>query len=329
MNGDEGLDPAQEAEALTRKKERLVRLCGPLMIKALEDPATIEVMLNPDGSLWHEKLGDSHPQKIGAIDPHYGLSIIRQVAGILRRDVHALLEAKWPLDGSRFAGQIPPVVPGPTFAIRKHASRVFTLDQYVENGIMTQRHADVLSQALAARRNILVAGGTSSGKTTLLNALIAESVKQRPYDRFIIIEDTPELQCTAEDAVRYQTVHDNDPARRVTLSDLVETSLRMRPDRILVGEVRNKYALDMCNAWNTGHEGGLASIHANNAVDTLHRLKVLMRMHPDAQGLDLDDYISRVVHVIAHIAREDGSRKLRSIVRVGGYGQNGYLLENL
>ena len=161
------------------------------------------------------------------------------------------------------------MVAAPAFAIRKPAVAVFNLDDYVEAGIMLPEQAVLLRQAVEQRRNVLVAGGTSSGKTTLVNALLAEVAKTS--DRVILIEDTRELQCQAQNLVALRT---KDSV--ASLSDLVRSSLRLRPDRIPIGEVRGSEALDLLKAWGTGHPGGIGTIHAGSALGALRRLEQLI-----------------------------------------------------
>ncbi len=186
-----------------------------------------------------------------------------------------------PLDGSRFAGKLPPIVSFPTFAIRKKALAIVTLDQYALAGSITPRQCAILKNAIAMHRNILVTGGTGSGKTTLINAIIHHMVVLDPAERIFIIEDTGEIQCAAENCVQYHM------SLEVPMTALLRTTLRMRPDRILVGEVRGAEALDLSDAWNTGHEGGAATLHANNAQAGLARLKSLITRNPSApQGIE-------------------------------------------
>lgn len=267
-----------------RQLEKLQRDFGQVFLAALADPETVEILLNPDGTLWQERLGEK-PVQIGSMTRARAESVLRTIAACVRTTItrdKPTIECELPLDGSRFAGQIPPVVPAPTFAVRKPASRVFTLDQYVEAGILTPKEKDFLCSAVRDHRNVLVTGGTGSGKTTFVNSLIGEVTTQYPAERLIIIEDTGELQCAAANYVQYHT----SPER--TMTDLVRTSLRMRPDRILVGEVRGPEALDLFDllmAWNTGHEGGIATLHANNAVAGLARLVTLVSMNPPCATL--------------------------------------------
>lgn len=304
-----------------RAKKKLERDMGPELLSILNDPKTVEIMLNADGKLWLERLGEPMAC-IGTLRVAKAQAIIETVAGYHGKEVtHAkpILEGEWPLDGSRFAGQLPPVVPAPTFAIRKKAVAIFTLDQYVECGIMTAQQRIILIAAVRAHRNILVIGGTGSGKTTLVNAIIHEMVIQNPAERIVIIEDTGEIQCAAENYVQYHT------SIEVNMTALLKATMRMRPDRILVGEVRGPEALDLLMAWNTGHEGGAATLHANNAKAGLDRLAMLISMHPDSPK-PIEPLIGDAVHMIVHIARtSDGSRRIQEILEISGFANGQYI----
>src|SRR5260370_3843304 len=206
-----------------------------------------------------------------------GERIVRLVAHHVGAEVHPgspRVSAELPESGERFEGLLPPVVAAPAFAIRKPAVAVFTLEDYVAAGIMSVGQAETLRAAVADRQNILVAGGTSTGKTTLTNALLAEVAKTA--DRVVLIEDTRELQCKAPNLVALRT---KDGV--ASLSDLVRSSLRLRPDRIPLGEVRGAEALDLLKAWGTGHPGGIGTIHAGSALGALRRLE---RIIPAALG---------------------------------------------
>jgi P-type conjugative transfer ATPase TrbB len=281
-------------------------------------------MLNADGKLWQERLGE--PMKcIASMRMAQAQAIIETVAGYHGKEVtrqKPILEGELPLDGSRFAGQLPPVVPAPTFAIRKRAVAIFTLAQYVEDGVMTAGQRDALIEAIRAHRNILVVGGTGSGKTTLVNAIINQMVVQDPAERVILIEDTGEIQCAAANYVQYHTSID------VNMTTLLRSALRMRPDRILVGEVRGPEALDLLMAWNTGHEGGAATLHANNARAGLDRLAMLISMHPDSPR-PIEPLIAEAVHVVVHIARFEGQRRVQEILAVSGFDGHRYLTHAL
>lgn len=318
---------SEHSEAISikeRARRKLERDMGPVLLAALNDPRTVEIMLNADGKLWQERLGE--PMKcIASMRMAQAQAIIETVAGYHGKEVtrqKPILEGELPLDGSRFAGQLPPVVPAPTFAIRKRAVAIFTLAQYVEDGVMTAGQRDALVEAIRAHRNILVVGGTGSGKTTLVNAIISQMVVQDPAERVILIEDTGEIQCAAANYVQYHTSID------VNMTTLLRSALRMRPDRILVGEVRGPEALDLLMAWNTGHEGGAATLHANNARAGLDRLAMLISMHPDSPR-PIEPLIAEAVHVVVHIARFEGQRRVQEILAVSGFDGHRYLTHAL
>ena len=210
------------------------------------------------------------------------------------------------------------MVQKPTFAIRKKAVSVFTLAQYLEQKIMTVAQAEAIKKAVINHRNILVIGGTGSGKTTLVNAIIQEMVECNPTERICIIEDTGEIQCTAENCVQYHTTLE------VTMTILLKTILRMRPDRILVGEVRGPEALDLLDAWNTGREGGAATLHANDEISALSRLKSLITRNSAAPS-DIEPLIAEAVHTIVHIARTPEGRAVQGIINVSGFENGKYI----
>ncbi len=231
------------SESQARGISMLRTAMGPAIAGHLADPAVVEVMLNPDGRLWIDRLSEGLSDTGETITPADAERIVRLVAHHVGAEVHDAaprVSAELPT-GERFEGLLPPVVTAPSFAIRKPAVAVFTLDDYVEAGIMTEGQARFLREAVAARKNILVAGGTSTGKTTLVNALLAEVAKTG--DRVVLIEDTRELQCAAPNLVSLRT---RDGI--VTLSELVRSALRLRPDRIPIGEVRGPEALDLLKA---------------------------------------------------------------------------------
>jgi len=307
-----------------RAKRKLERDMGPLLMAALNDPKTIEIMLNADGKLWQERLGEEMVC-IGTLRVAQSEAIIKTIAGFHGKEItksNPILEGELPLDGSRFAGQLPPIVPYPIFAIRKKAVAIFTLEQYVEAQIMTPAQYKILKSAVANHRNILVIGGTGSGKTTLVNAIINEMVVCDPTERIFIIEDTGEIQCAAENFVQYHTTID------VPMTALLKTTLRMRPDRILVGEVRGPEALDLLDAWNTGHEGGAATLHANNAAAGLARLKSLITRNKSAPS-EIEPLIGEVVHVVVHIARTMDGRRIQEIIEVSGYADGRYITKTM
>lgn len=249
---------------------------GPGIATWLEDASVAEVMLNPDGRLWLDRLDGGLVDTDAKLSAADGERIIRLVAHHVGIEVHTgqpRLSAELPGSGERFEALLPPLVSAPVFAIRKPAGALFRLDDYVAAGVLSAAQADVLRQAVAMRRNILVAGGTSTGKTTLVNALLAEEVLGG--ERIILIEDTRELRCAVPNLVALRT---RDGV--ATLADLVRTALRLRPDRILIGEVRGGEALDLVKAWGTGHPGGIGTLHAGSALGALRRLEQLIQEPP-------------------------------------------------
>lgn len=317
-----------ESEDFSSLKERanrkLERDMGPVLLAALHDPKTVEIMLNADGRLWQERLGEAM-KSIGELRPAQGEAIIRTVASCLGKTITAampIVEGELPLDGSRFAGQLAPIVIAPTFAIRKKAISIFTMEQYLEAGIMSRAHYTAIKAAVKAHRNILINGGTGSGKTTLLNAIISDMVLCDPVERVCIIEDTGEIQCAAENYVQYHTTLE------VTMTALLKVILRMRPDRILVGEVRGAEALDLLDAWNTGHEGGAATLHANNSLAALTRLKSLISRN-EAAPSDIEPLIGEAVHMVISIARANDGRRVQEVLEISGYENGRYLIKNI
>jgi type IV secretion system protein VirB11 len=289
---------------------------GPAIAAFLEDPAIVEVMLNPDGRLWIDRLSTGLADTGERLSAADGERIVRLVAHHVGAEVHAgapRVSAELPETGERFEGLLPPVVAAPAFAIRKPAVAVFTLDDYVAAGIMTPAQAVVLRRAVAERRNILVAGGTSTGKTTLTNALLSEVAKTA--DRVVLIEDTRELQCQAPNLVALRT---KDGV--VSLSDLVRSSLRLRPDRIPIGEVRGPEALDLLKAWGTGHPGGIGTIHAGTGIGALRRLEQLIQ---EAVITVPRALIAETINVVVVLTGRGSQRRLAELVQVTGLGQAG------
>lgn len=307
---------AHNPEGLTRGVRMLRTALGPVISRLLDDPAVVEVMLNPDGRLWVDRLSDGLGATGERLVPGDGERIIRLVAHHIGAEVHAgapRLSAELPGTGERFEGLLPPVVAAPTFAIRKPAVAVFTLDDYVAAGIMSAPQAEALRHGIASRANILVAGGTSTGKTTLTNALLAEVAKTS--ERVILIEDTRELQCTAPNLVAMRTKDGI-----ASLSDLIRSSLRMRPDRIPIGEVRGAEALDLLKAWGTGHPGGIGTIHAGTAMGTLRRLEQLIQ---EAVVTVPRALIAETINLIAVLTGRGAARRLSELARVEGLGPDG------
>ena len=313
----------ESTEKQARVREKLLRELGPNIREALADPLVIEVVLNPDGKLWVERLGEEM-QVVGAMASSNAESLMATIASSLSTTItreRPVLEGELPTDGSRFEGMIPPVVVRPSFAIRKKASRVFSLAEYVRKGIMTESQRLGIVDAVKSRRNILVVGGTGTGKTTLLNAIILVISEVSPEHRVVIIEDTVELQCSSKNVVQLRT------SDTVTMQGLLRVTMRLRPDRILVGEVRGAEALALLKAWNTGHPGGLATVHANDASSGLLRIKQLIE--EGLQGGKADpEVIAEAVGLVVVIQKTSVApgRRVSEMVRVEGYESGAYVL---
>ena len=305
-----------KSEGLARGARMLRTALGPAIANFLEDASVVEVMLNPDGRIWIDRLSEGLADTGERLSPADGERIVRLVAHHVGAEVHAgspRVSAELPETGERFEGLLPPVVSAPAFAIRKPAVAVFTLDDYVGAGIMSATQAEALRGGVAGRANILVAGGTSTGKTTLTNALLAEVAKTS--DRVVIIEDTRELQCAAPNLVAMRT---KDGV--ASLSDLVRSSLRLRPDRIPVGEVRGAEALDLLKAWGTGHPGGVGTIHAGSAIGALRRMEQLIQ---EAVVTVPRALIAETIDLIAVLSGRGAARRLAELARVEGLGPDG------
>ncbi|CAN7712016.1 P-type conjugative transfer ATPase TrbB [Aminobacter sp. LjRoot7] len=306
----------RHSEASSRGARMLRTALGPAIAGFLGDPSIVEVMLNPDGRLWIDRLSGGLEDTGCTLLAADGERIIRLVAHHVGAEVHPgnpRVSAELPETGERFEGLLPPVVAAPAFAIRKPAVAVFTLDDYVAADVMTAQQATALRQAVAARANILVAGGTSTGKTTLTNALLAEVAKTS--DRVVLIEDTRELQCAAPNLVALRTKEGV-----ISLSDLVRSSLRLRPDRIPIGEVRGSEALDLLKAWGTGHPGGIGTIHAGSGIGALRRLEQLIQ---EAVVTVPRALIAETIDLVAVLSGRGSARRLAELARVEGLDPDG------
>lgn len=285
-------------------------------------------MLNADGTVWAEYLG-REMQPVGAMPAASAESFIGTIASTLRGTItcenpvlECALPAYPPFDAARFEALVPPVVPAPVFTIRRKASAVFTLAEYEHQGIMSARQRRAIEIAVAQRRNLLIVGGTSSGKTTLTNAIIAETVRATPHHRLVIIEDTCELQCAADNAVALRATDTVDMQR------LLRATMRLRPDRIIVGEVRGGEALSLLKAWNTGHPGGVCTVHANHARAGLRRLEQLIA---EVSRAPMCALIAEAVNLIVSIVRTDQApgRRIDEVVAVMGVTDGEYQFVNV
>ncbi|OIQ97826.1 type IV secretion system protein VirB11 [mine drainage metagenome] len=299
-----------------RQSEALRRAMGSEILDPLGDPQVVEIMLNPDGSLWVDRLG-AGMERVASIEPVRALTIVNTVAAMLDAVVtpdRPILECELPLDGSRFEALIPPLVERASFALRKKAALVFTLADYVAKGIMTQAQCQAIEDAVADRRNILVSGGTGTGKTTLANAILDAVARASRDHRIVVIEDTRELQVNAENVVFLRTSDNTDMTR------LLRATMRLRPDRIVVGEVRDGSALALLKAWNTGHPGGVGTVHANDASAALIRVGQLIQ---EAGVPPNPELIAEAVNVVVSIKRTSEGRRVEEVSLVRGWSAGG------
>ncbi|MBY3294497.1 P-type conjugative transfer ATPase TrbB [Rhizobium laguerreae] len=308
-----------------RSHPRLVRklqeALGDQLCVALDDATVVEIMLNPDGKLFIERLGHG-VAPAGEMSSAAAEMVIGTVAHALQSEVDTeqpIISGELPIGGHRFEGLLPPVVAKPAFTIRRRASRLIPLEDYVRTGVMTEYQASTIRSAISARLNIVISGGTGSGKTTLANAVIAEIVKSAPEDRLVILEDTAEIQCAAENAVLLHTSVSIDMAR------LLKSTMRLRPDRIVVGEVRDGSALTLLKAWNTGHPGGVATIHSNTAMSALRRLEQLTA---EASQQPMHEVIGEAVDLVISIERTPRGRLVRDIIQVERFINGQYEIES-
>lgn len=316
------------SESNRRLYEKLQRDLGAPIASFLEDQDINEIILNPDGKLWVDR-ASAGQACVGAMTKEQAFSVLNSIAGIHNFVVNQhspRLEAELPyyepMQGERFTGQVPPIVSAPCFTIRKKSSIIYTIDDYVSSARMTAQQAAVLRALVVGRKNILVCGGPGSGKTTVTNALVVEAVKCDTNQRFLLLEDLPELQCTAPNKVAMLTSDD------VDMTGLLRAAMRMRPDRILIGEVRGKEALDMLKAWNTGCPGGICTIHANGAEEAIQRtLDLAMEAGLSVPPISL---VQHTVDAVVAVARR-GNQKghVAAIVKLKECCNGKFIFEKL
>lgn len=285
----------------------------------LLDDSISEIMGNPDASWWYERDGIVRREASISFDAdrlRTGLEVIANQLGKKLDEDNPVLHAQLP-DGSRLAAVIPPVVrPAPALTIRKFPSRHFTVDDLIARGTLTQPLSEFLAEQIAAGKTLLISGGTSTGKTTVLRVL-ANAI---PEDqRIVVIEDTSELHLQKPNmlAVECQTDTYKNP---ISFDDLLKSALRWRPDRIILGEVRGMEARTLLDSLNTGHSGSLATIHANSAEKALHRfVNLVMRSHAQTTFSDTEAEIAEAVDFVVHVERQSGRRAIREVLALRGY----------
>jgi type IV secretion system protein VirB11 len=307
-----------------RRRSSLARALGPAIAAALNESDVVEALVNADGVLWLDRVGrglEPTPTTLSVADRETAIRLLAHEAGETVGEHRPALAAILPGSAARIQALMPPLAQAPILSIRKRPSRIYGLADYVADGVATEAQANQLRNAIEAKRNIIVAGGTGSGKTTLLNALLAEPSFQQ--SRVVILEDTAELQCASPNCVQLLTKRAEPP---VSMRDLVQMTLRLRPDRIVVGEVRDGAALEVLKAWNTGHPGGLLTLHANSASDAVARLEDLgmeASLHPPRR------LIASAVDVIVFIARTQTGRAITEIIEVKGLQGEAYIFNSL
>lgn len=307
-----------------RRRSSLARALGPAIAEALAAPDVVEAMVNVDGRLWLDRVGhglQSTPHTLSPANRETAIRILAHEAGEIVGEDRPALAAILPQSAARVQALLPPLVSAPILAIRKRPTAIYTLDDYVADGIATEVQAEALSDAVRRRDNIIVAGGTGSGKTTLLNALLAERAFREA--RVLILEDTAELQCAAPNCVQLLTKRTDPP---VSMRDLVQMTLRLRPDRIVVGEVRDGAAMEVLKSWNTGHPGGLLTLHANSAHDALARLEDLTLEQSAHAPRRL---IASAVDLVVFITRTETGRAITEIAHVHGVRGETYDLQTI
>lgn len=301
-----------EDELEERRHNSLRHALGDLVLSALEDEGVVEIMLNCDSSLWIEKNGEL--QRIGEISVDNANSILMNVSSSIKHVLTKetpIVSAELSLDGSRFQGMAPPVVERPVFTIRKKATSIYPLSDYVRRNIIRHKEAEYLRSAILNYQNIMVVGGTGSGKTTFCNALLNEIAILTPRDRMIIIEDTKELQCNMANRVFMRE------SEWTPTIDLAQSTQRMRPNRITVGEIRKGApALELLKLWNTGHPGGMGTVHANSAYQGLTRMDQLIQ---EVSSNPQRELIAEAVNVCVFLKKSGHARRVEEIVEVTGY----------
>ncbi len=298
-----------------RLDELLRRQLGQRILAAIDDPKITEIIINDDGGVWFEAHGKGMHEaglSFGSSQVEALIGTVAAALGTVANAGNPIIEGELPIGGIRFEGLLPPVARRPCCVMRKPAQVLYTLDDYVRDGILSAGYAQILRGAIDRRLNILIAGGTGSGKTTLAGALINEMVAHSdPNERYVIIEDTLELRCRARNLVQLHTAEAADMTR------LVRTTMRLRPDRIIIGEVRGGEALALLKAWTTGHPGGVTTIHANSAAAALMRLSSLVQ---EAGVPPQPELIAETINLIAFIVRTPAGRRVTELVRLTGYG---------
>ena len=302
-----------EQEKLLRKIDKMERDITPTILGYLRDPKVIEIMLNPNGEVWLDTLTEGQAFSGYKMPSENAIAFLGSVADSLGETItgtKTIIEGELLLDGSRIEGLRPPTVEAPSFTIRKRASAIYSLEDYVTQGRMKPEHKEYIENAIKNKKNFVVTGGTGSGKTTLTNAFLDAINRLTPEDRIIFIEDTVELQCKQRNQVAMRT------NLNTTLHDCVKATMRLRPDRIIIGEVRGAEALDLLKAWNTGHPGGVTTVHSDSALKALSRLQMLVA---EGSAAPMQTLIADAVDIVVYIEKTAIGPKIAQIAEVRGY----------
>jgi pilus assembly protein CpaF len=311
---------------MNRDLELLISFLTPIK-KLLLDDSISEIMGNPNGSWWFEKSGKLYPAESLHFDAkalRTGLEVIANKLGRKLEEAHPILNAQLP-DGSRLAAVLPPVVePFPSVTIRKFPAVRFTIADLIEAGALSTQLAEYLAEQIAGGKTLLISGGTSSGKTTFLNAL----TDYIPIDeRIVVIEDTRELRLSRPNLLAAECQTDAHTAT-VSFNDLLKSALRWRPDRIILGEVRGDEARTLLDSFNTGHGGSMATIHASTAVRSLRKFgQLAMRSHQQANRDDISSEIAESVQLVIQLQRYPDGRKVTEVIEVDGYDRDRKVFE--
>lgn len=292
--------------------------------KYLDDPLVMEIMLNPDGTIWLDKAGqDMFPTEtiLSPSSVERITSLVASRSKTIVTEATPIISSELP-DGSRFEGLVSPVVEKPVFSIRKHGSLVMTLEDYINKDIITTEQKVFFENAVLERKNILVAGSTGSGKTTFVNALVHAVSTLTKDHRIISIEDTRELKVSSKNWVPLRT------SDLIDMTRLLKSCMRLRPDRILVGEVRGPEALALLKAWNTGHPGGLSTVHANGALASLTRLEQLL-LEAGVPQVGARPIIAEAINIVVFLERTKEGRKVTQIIEVKGFSDGFYETETI
>jgi pilus assembly protein CpaF len=288
----------------------------------LLDDSVSEIMGNPDSSWWYERDGIMRREETVSFDAgrlRTGLEVIANQLGKRLDEDNPVLHAQLP-DGSRLAAVIPPVVrPSPALIVRKFPSRHYTVDDLIARGTLTQPLSELLSEQIRNGKTVLISGGTSTGKTTILRVL-ANAIPEE--QRIVVIEDTSELHIHKPNMLAVECQTDTFKAS-ISFDDLLKSALRWRPDRIILGEVRGMEARTLLDSLNTGHAGSLATIHANSAEKALHRFaNLVMRNHAQTTFSDTEAEIAEAVDFVIHVERQPGRRVIREVLALRGYDRD-------